>query len=187
MVVIIIISILAGALLGALGKTREAARLAATKATVKKLNELVTRKYESYAYRRVPLSASGMTTAARKGIIDYLKQVEMPKQWTDVSPVPTNTNIKQSAMSRLYKAKYDAYQTKNNKAPSTVNEQAKCLYLWVMTSIPEAKPMFNGSEIATDGDGWKMFIDGWGNPIGLVADGDGWKFVVVGFPNGFPL
>ena len=38
-----------------------------------------------------------------------------------------------------------------------------------MTAIPEAKTMFSGSEIAdVDGDGWKMFIDGWGNPIGFL-------------------
>ena len=44
------------------------------------------------------------------------------------------------------------------------------LYMWVMTSIPEAKTMFNSSEIAlnADGDNWPMFIDGWGNPIGFL-------------------
>ena len=48
LVVIIVIALLAAVLLGALAKTREAARADATKATIAKLNDLVMRKYQSY-------------------------------------------------------------------------------------------------------------------------------------------
>jgi len=166
LVVIIIITLLAGALLGALAKTREVARLAATKATIKKLDELVMRKYESYTTRRVPLDLSGMKPAAaaqlRLSVIRDLMRMEMPERWNDVSNGP-KTAIKQPSMQRIYQAKYA------KQAPGADHAHAKCLYMWVMTSIPEAKTMFSGSEYAdVDGDGWKTFIDGWGRPISFL-------------------
>jgi hypothetical protein len=53
--------------------------------------------------------------------------------------------------------------------PGRDHAQAKCLYLWVMLAIPEAKAMFNGVEIAdVDGDRWMSFVDAWGRPIGFL-------------------
>ncbi len=172
MVVIIIISLLAGALLGALAKTRDAARLAATKATVYKLNELVMRKYESYAIRSVPLNMSGMTPAAasqlRVNVIRDLMRMEMPERWNDITE-PPKTAIQKPAMLRIYQDKYTNFAKYGMKAVGPDHAHAKCLYMWVMTSIPEAKTMFSGSEIAdVDGDGWKTFIDGWGRPISYL-------------------
>jgi hypothetical protein len=76
---------------------------------------------------------------------------------------------------------YAAFGMKDPKPND--HQQAKCLYLWVMTAIPEAKTMFKASEIAdVDGDGWKCFVDGWGNPIGYLrwAHGaTGWSDVQI--------
>jgi prepilin-type N-terminal cleavage/methylation domain-containing protein len=173
LVVICIIALLAGVVLAALAKTREVARADATKATIAKLNDLVMRKMESYYTRRVPLNLAGMSPVDAAQIRLYalrdLMRMEMPERWSDVlsSPVALKTtdgkvsmSLQPPALQRIYLAKYNA------QTPGLDHAGAKCLYMWVMTSIPEAKTMFNSSEIgAVDGDGWKMFIDGWGKPI----------------------
>ena len=54
LVVIAIIGILGAMAVGALAKAREAGKLAATKATVAKINDLVMKRYETYRTRRIP-------------------------------------------------------------------------------------------------------------------------------------
>ena len=99
--------------------------------------------------------------------------------WT-VSPLPS------PSLQQIYLAKLKNPATYGMKAPVADHQQAKCLYLWVMTSIPEAKTMFTGSEIAdVDQDGWKVFIDGWGNPIGFLRWAPGATVVVDA--NGMPI
>jgi prepilin-type N-terminal cleavage/methylation domain-containing protein len=179
LVVITIIAILAGISLAALTKTREAARLDATKATVAKLNDLVMRKYESYMTRRVPLrmvDSAGkplppsQAAALRRDAIRDLMRMEMPERWCDISTGPLVTGLQRPAISQMYNNKLTNFATFGMKDPTNNDhQQAKCLYLWVMTAIPEAKNVFKASEIAdVDGDGWKVFIDGWGNPIGFL-------------------
>ncbi len=56
LVVITIIALLAAMSLGALAKAREAGKLAATKATIAKIDHLVMKRYETYKTRRVPLN-----------------------------------------------------------------------------------------------------------------------------------
>ncbi len=118
--------------------------------------------------------------------------MEMPERWSDVTtgfapssslPAWASNNVKsfwqnswQSAsvhkppsLWQIYNAKATNPTAFGMKSYVADHAQAKCFYLWVMTAIPEAKTMFSGSEIGdVDGDGWKMFIDGWGNPIGFL-------------------
>ena len=95
LVVITIIALLAGAVLGALAKTREVARADATKATIAKLNDLVMRKYESYLTRRLPLDLSAPELVAvssyatlRMQALRDLMRMEMPERWCDVTTGP---------------------------------------------------------------------------------------------------
>ena len=38
--------------------------------------------------------------------------------------------------------------------------------MWISMTYPEAMSQFGENEIADlDGDGWPVFVDGWGNPI----------------------
>ena len=176
---IIIIAIMAAALLGALAKTREAARADATKATIAKLNDLVMRRYESYMTRRVPLDLSGMTPRRRREIrlnaIRDLMRMEMPERWNDV----IERSHRESLRARVPAAAGPAQSTR----PSTGAKQAgpdhamaKCLYMWVMTSIPDAKTMFTSREMAiVDSDGWTCFIDGWGRPISFLRWAPGYS------------
>jgi prepilin-type N-terminal cleavage/methylation domain-containing protein len=182
LVVITIISMLAGVVLAALAKTREVAKADATKATITKLNDLIMRKVESYATRRVPLDLSGMSPQYAAQLRLYalrdLMRLEMPERWNDVKNGPayplkspdgttlSSSGIPDPSLHRIYYDKYTNPAKYNMSPPSADHEWAKCLYMWVMASIPEAKTLFTASEIgATDGDGWKMFLDGWGKPI----------------------
>ena len=182
LVVVTIIAILAGIALGALAKTREAAKLDATKATIAKLNDIVSRRYESYMTRRIPLylPTQSLTPAQIAQIRMYavrdLMRMEMPDRWSDITTgpatLPNSQQLQRTSLSQIYLAKYTTpanYGT-NMTAPKPDHAQAKCLYLWVMTACPEARNMFKASEIGInlDGDGWNMFIDGWGNPIGFL-------------------
>jgi prepilin-type N-terminal cleavage/methylation domain-containing protein len=181
LVVITIIVLLAGMVLGALAKAREIAKVDATKATVAKLHDLVMRKYESYMTRRIPLSVPPVSSSfgpqqyavLRLQAIRDLMRMEMPERWCDITNGPlslsSSQKLKSPSLQQLYLAKLTNPGNYGMKAPTKDHQQAKCLYLWVMSSIPEAKSMFTSSEIAdVDGDGWKMFIDGWGNPIGFL-------------------
>ena len=186
LVVITIIALLAGVVLGALAKTREAARADATKATIAKLNDLVMRKYESYMRRRLPIDLSGIKQSngtigltpkqyavLRMQAIRDLMRMEMPERWCDVTqgplPLSLGVSLPPPALWQIYNAKKANPANFGMSAPVADHQQAKCLYLWVMTAIPEAKGTFSSSEIANvDGDGWKVFVDGWGNPIGFL-------------------
>ena len=170
LIVITIIALLASVALAALQKTKEVAKGDATKATIAKLNDLVMRQYESYMTRRVPLNLSGMTpaaaAAARLHALRDLMRMEMPERWSDVSSLPIS-GIQPPALQLIYQAKYKAKGGGTaNSTIGTDHAGAKCLYMWVMTAIPEARSMFTGAEIgAPDGDGMNMFLDGWGKPI----------------------
>jgi prepilin-type N-terminal cleavage/methylation domain-containing protein len=176
LVVIAIIGILTAMALGALAKARESGKLAATRATVTKINDLVMKRYESYRTRRIPMNFTGVTTnlgvAAflRLFIIRFYMLREMPQCWSEVTTnaglgLATNSlqeQVNPPALSFMYYSKYLA------KKPNGNHEQAKCLYLWVTTAMPESKALFRPEEIGTDTDGWKYFADGWGNPISYI-------------------
>ncbi len=178
LVVITIIAMLAGVVLGALAKTREVARADATKATVAKLDALIKQKIEAYYTRRVALNLQGLTPQEAAQIKLYairdLMRMEMPERWNDVSNGPmalkttdgkVSMTLPEPSLHRMYQLKYTA--AKSSAAGIGVDHAgAKCLYMWIMASIPEAKTMFRGTEIgAPDGDNMNMFLDGWGKPI----------------------
>ncbi|MGO9108587.1 MAG: type II secretion system protein [Thermoguttaceae bacterium] len=199
LVVITIIALLAAMSLGALAKTREIAKADASKATVAKLNDLVMRRYESYMTRRIPLDLSTLGlnqvqyATVRLQALRDLMRMEMPERWCDITTSPgtstgtlvgpmgtLDSSLPSPSLQRMYLDKYNNYAKYGMRSrPVADHQQAKCLYMWVMSSIPEAKTMFTSSEVAdVDGDGWKMFIDGWGNPIGFLRWAPGATVVV---------
>jgi prepilin-type N-terminal cleavage/methylation domain-containing protein len=169
LVVITIIGILAGIVLGALGAARQTAREAKTKSMIVRLDQIITRRYESYMTRRVPISTSGMNpTQAAHARLDALRdliRMEMPERRSDIVNDPISFSwgeIQRPALSVLYKQQFD------NNPPSADGEfaTAECLYLIVNTGSAEDREHFNQSEIGDkDNDGWPEFLDGWGQPI----------------------
>ena len=178
LVVITIIVMLAGMALSAMAKARERGKIDATKSTIAKLNDLVMKRYTSYGTRRMPFSTSGgqdlrANALTRLEALRCVMLMEMPQCWTDITTpplkiYPSGTAIPRTALSQVYLAKFNALTSNGTKLPSD-HQQAKCLYLWVTTAMPESKALFRGEEIAdVDKDGFKCFVDGWGNPIGFL-------------------
>jgi hypothetical protein len=124
-----------GVVPGNAGKKDDVARLAATKATVSKLNALVMQRYESYMTRRVPLDVSGMTPQEAAEIrlfaVRDLMRMEMPERWSDISNGPLRLkssdgkavkSVPQPPLHRIYQykygnpAKYGAFQRNRNSS-----------------------------------------------------------------------
>ena len=188
LIVVTVIGMLVAVTLGALQKSQESARAEKTKALIAKINDIIMQRYESYKTRRLPLNFAGYTpkqaAELRMMAIRDLMRREMPERWSDVTyDVPNNKmplqaqdpydNSMTPALSALpCPALQQAYYAKYTNGKALLkpdHENAKCLYLTVMTNNPEARALFSADEIAdVDGDGFFEFVDGWGHPIGWL-------------------
>jgi prepilin-type N-terminal cleavage/methylation domain-containing protein len=196
LVVIVVIGILAGISLGALNAARETARVAKTKATIAKLDRVVMAKYESYLTRRMPIDTHmaprNVALAMRLLAVRDLMRMEMPDRFGDITQAPvTGASGLQNAWPNgaLYagvKSNYigiprptlsRAYQRRLNKVtPSVDYSSAECLYMLVTIGNPEARALFNDSEVGdVDQDTYPEFLDGWGNPIKFLRWAPGFK------------
>ncbi len=195
LVTITILGILAGMVSGAVVVARQSARIAATKATIAKLDKIVMARYESYRTRRVPLGEEDVRqiAAARYGIpfgnpvplrvaalirlhaLRDLMRMEMPERWTDITSLPQYLLRWDATSNQLVRnppSLYLAYRSRclmpnGTLIPSGTNAPAECLYLLVtIAGGEEARRQFRSNEIGdTDGDGFPEFLDGWGRPI----------------------
>jgi len=185
-VVIVIIGILAGLAFGALSVTRQNARVEKTRATVTKLNHVVMEVYNSYRYRRVPLSDAQITQIAqqwygydpasgplslkwvaliRLAALRDIVRMEMPDHRSDLYAPGTNTWRGSLVPGLSLPSVYQAYASRAMAMGD--NATAECLYMIVMLAGgEEARQQFSDDEIGdTDGNGLPEFIDGWGRPI----------------------
>jgi len=89
-VTIVIISILMGITWGAILRVRQQGRVAKTKATIAKINQIIMERYDSYRTRRVPVDTRGLPplVAARFRLwaIRCIMAWEMPDQWDEIDP-----------------------------------------------------------------------------------------------------
>jgi prepilin-type N-terminal cleavage/methylation domain-containing protein len=98
LVVIVVVGILAGLSLGALNMARESARVSSTKATIAKIDDIITELYASRLERRLPLTEESLQlladayTNSPKTIARVLMnakrdlvRMEMPDRWNDVA------------------------------------------------------------------------------------------------------
>ncbi len=201
LVAITIIAMLAGAALGALISARQAAREAKTKTTVVKLHRILLGKYESYRTRRVPIDVTGLdprqAAAIRLNALRELMRRELPERPNDIlvpnsetAPLPVTATVtyangststvtvpmQRPSLSRSYWRRY----TRNPPNPANTDyASAEYLYMIVATSRDDELSQFSDSEIGdVDGDGWREFIDAWGNPIAFLR----WAPGLVGSP-----
>ncbi len=181
LVVMTIMIILATMAAMVMSGAEESGKIAHTRATIDKINSLVMARYESYAYRRLPVSLPPMNpsqaAAARCDLIRELMKMEMPDHWNDIKDAPVTHNYKdisnnavtitlpRSAISQAY-VNYVNSQSYNSNYPYS----AKCLYLLVTMGLeePDILENFSSDEIGVDTDGYKYFVDAWGNPIAFL-------------------
>lgn len=195
LVTITIIAILASVALAALAGARQMARVAATKATITKLNDLVLRKYDSYLTRRVAFNiVSGapspmpplVTARVRLQALRQLMRLEMPDRYSDITflkttnenlPIKFQVELPDNVTGASGSTAVTVSVTRTTLAkayfrryfqhkPSDKYDSAELLYLMVSHMGKEALSQFDASEIGdADGDGWPEFHDAWGNPI----------------------
>jgi prepilin-type N-terminal cleavage/methylation domain-containing protein len=166
LVTVTVIGILAMLANAGLNAARETARIARTKATIAKLNNVVMEMYDSYRTRRVPINFPATTSPqaaalTRLNAIRDIMRMEMPQMAPDdVTSDPVVSGLPRPALSRAYLARWNA------GAPSTRFNLAEVFYMWVTMANPEVREQFAENEIGdVDNDGWPEFVDAWGNPI----------------------
>ena len=195
LVTIVVISILAGITLTAMGTAREGARVRKTRATIATLHDLLMERYESYRYRRVPVRINTTDNIAsdyvnpsddrnflqnvatvRLNALRELMKIELPERWSDVTDMPallrdaSGTPIR-TALSEAYLRRYTQINQANASNPTRPNQSAECLYLIITmaTADGEARSFFGDKEIGdVDNDGASEFLDAWGNPISFI-------------------
>ena len=195
MVVITIIAILATAVLGAMFSARQLACEAKTKSIITRLDQIISRRYESYRTRRIPLDVSRIVilpnerasmkiARARLDALRDLMRMEMPDRWYDVREDPNVGNhvpltlVGRPALSGYYLAAYEKalYYLQNELDPPLSLDKARkrirthgpaeLLYLIVATGPSEDRAQFQESEIGdADEDTLLEFHDAWGKPI----------------------
>lgn len=181
---ITIIAILAGLVWAGVARARETARIARTKATIAKINQVIMERYDSYRTRRVPIDTRGLPPRVaaefRLWAIRCIMAWEMPDRLSDVVFPPneggpltyTITVNGQPVVREIYRtplarAYFREFQSRGQ--PSGDQSPAELLYLVVTLGSPGAREMFADNEIAdTDGDGYLEFIDGWDRPIYFI-------------------
>jgi prepilin-type N-terminal cleavage/methylation domain-containing protein len=181
------VAILASLFLGGMNSAQETGRVAVTKATIAKIDNIIMQRWESYRTRRVPLTLlsnpgnpSWSTVAAgqRLDCLRELMRLEMPQTWNDItsgrqtSPPGGWTPIALSSLAQAYLRRYEAIYLQTGKYPTPDNQGAECLYLICTNGISDELDLvgqFRSTEIGDiDSDGALEFADGWGTPIAFV-------------------
>ena len=99
MVTMSIMAILTAAMAYVMAGAQESAQIAKTRTLIARLHTLVMQKYESYRYRRLPISIPAVVIDPSNGtgspppwaiqkircdVIRQLMRMEMPERWTDI-------------------------------------------------------------------------------------------------------
>lgn len=175
-VVIVILSILAGLTLSGLAGARQRAKIDKTRSTIRKLHEIVIPIYESYVEKRyspIATVADKKTTIAAKQLCwkRMLMTLDMPDQWADVGlPAFGSSVISVGYTPSAASLRYAAIKSGlPNLSPAY--ESAECLQMIVVRGgfAPDAVEQFRSDEIGDfDKDGAPEFLDGWGRPISFI-------------------
>ena len=175
-VVIVILSILAGLTLSGLNGARQRAKIDKTRSTIRKLHEIVIPLYDGYVERRyspITTVADKKTTVATKQLCwkRMLMALDMPDQWGDVGVAPFASVV--GGIGFAPSAASLRYSAIKSSLPglSTAYESAECLQMIVVRGgfAPDAVEQFRSDEIGDfDKDGAPEFLDGWGRPISFI-------------------
>jgi type II secretory pathway pseudopilin PulG len=194
LIVMLIITILAGLILGVAAVAGETARESQSKHTVLRLHKLLMDHYDTYKTRRVKVRDEVLRgielqnwTAARKGqakaaarlyALRELMIMEIPDRWSDITLTdnsqvryPYFLDVSQSGTSGRTALSSIYLRRCQQATPTAEHQGAECLYLVITLACGEgeARSQFGEDSIGdTDGDGAYEFLDGWGHPINFL-------------------
>jgi len=157
LVVLAIIALLSALTLSGLAGSRGRGKVEATKLLVGKINDAILEAYEEFEDQAASI---GSLTAIRSRM-----RSEFPDSWAEVAPGTVLTSAT-TAIERAYRN----YKL-NGGLPSENYQGAECLYMIVTQSgrfndlVSQIRPEQVGDR---DGDGYKEFLDAWGNPIAFL-------------------
>lgn len=160
LVVLVIIALLSALTLSGLAGSRGRGKVEATKLLVGKINDAILEVYEDFEDQAASI---GSLTAIRRRL-----RSEFPDSWDEVAPGAVLT-APTTALERTYLN----YKIKKPKGllPSPIYQGAECLYMIVTQSgrfnelVAQIRPDQVGDR---DNDGYKEFLDAWGNPIAFL-------------------
>ncbi|MEX2187973.1 MAG: prepilin-type N-terminal cleavage/methylation domain-containing protein [Pirellulales bacterium] len=182
LIVVVIVSLVAGMMLFALSGARNNALERKTRTTIQRLSEALQARWNTYETRRIvwqdgqaPSSDLTPIDAARRRLkgLRELMRMELPQAWSEVETTPTS-GIVQPAANRAYQRRVAEARGKDGKPAKQSADYgtyagAECLYMILTTRMGEEESIrdsIKDSEIGdVDGDGLFEFLDGWGNPI----------------------
>lgn len=188
LVTIVILSIVVMIAMRVMQAAQNAAREATTRATIAKIHQVIMRMYDSYGTRRVPVDLEACAQRAgykrdannnpmpieleraRVNALRDLMRMEMPDRWSDIKgpPLLLTDSAGKPVRPRISQHYMDVLNSAYRGGNPGGNEGPKCLYMVVMNN-PESASLFRADEIADiDHDGMRVFVDGWGGPIGFV-------------------
>ena len=168
--VAVIIGILSSMVLFALGNARTAGQIGATKALIARLDVVISRQWQSYDTRRVPVPSG----TARLPVLRQLMRMELPDNWIEVttsSDVFSAEDVAPEGLlpSPVLNRAYRNYRSQLGSVPTRKFGNAECLYMIVTVGLAgqgNDVGNFKASEIGDlDGDGAPEFHDAWGMPI----------------------
>lgn len=191
LIVITIISIIAGMSMAALMGASEQGRLNRARAQIAKIDQLISEKWNSYRFRQLPVripagTAPAVAAGIRLNVMRELMRMEMPDRLTDVLDNPVAPGAPYGfqalpAVTRAYRRKV------TGAAASTLSyDQAEMLYL-IISEIRDgdksALEFFMNSEIGdVDGDGMYEILDPWGEPIMFLRWAPGYSRATINDP-----
>ena len=180
-----IILILVAMVASAVSAARTSTKASATRATIDKLNTIISQQYASYASRSI---TSATTSSLRASAIRRIITCDMPDSWDDVAriasgttrvlPGSTNAFFPNTATQSAYAAIWNSLPANRKDKNDPVNYvgvnfgDAECLFMAIMRG-GIADCLDCGALRTTDigdqdSDGMPEFLDAWGNPIRYV-------------------
>jgi prepilin-type N-terminal cleavage/methylation domain-containing protein len=159
LVVLVIIALLSALTLSGLAGSRGRGKVEATKLLVGKINDAILEAYEEFEDQAASI---GSLTAIRSRM-----RSEFPEAWAEVAGGPGS--VLATPTTAIERA-YGNYKL-NGGLPSENYQGAECLYMIVTQSgrfndlVSQIRPEQVGDR---DGDGYKEFLDAWGNPIAFL-------------------
>ena len=156
-----IMAILSAMIAVALAGAEESAKVSHTRALIARLHTLLMDRYESYRWRRLPISSTSETTGnspsvaakARCNAMRNLMRIELPDRWTDVDSNDPPAVLQSPTIAYIqYQNAYNAAVKANGTALDTTYQGADCLYMIVTIGLEENDVLenFSQSDIGSD-------------------------------------